>query len=219
MSKSPTSKASSKTVTKSVKSATKAKTVVKAKPVKKQAGGKKAAAKPVKAEPKEEEDGSKTRYFKVIVSGGDPHGRFSGTKPKQAATKALTSILRTRKTNKESTAGEIKFCIRECTRGSKQKTYNYIGERVKLENPMTVQIGGGDNQKTITYKFNNRVMKNKAPDQADEAVKADGTVKADGDVKAVKAVKAEKPKQKAGQKKLKAKDKAKPKSKAALSSA
>lgn len=96
------------------------------------------------------------RYFKVIIDGCDPNGRFSGTKPKQAANKALTSILK-----KKNLSGQIHFSIIECTRGSKHKQYNYIGERIKLEKPMIVKIKDGINEKIIEYRFNNKVMKNK----------------------------------------------------------
>lgn len=181
-----TASKSAKTTPKATK-ATKAKTAKPAKKVVVQTGG-----------GLEEED-SRNRYFKVILAGGDPQGRFSGTKPKQAATKALTSILRTKKSNEESTVGEFEFSIVECTRGSKHKTYNYTGERVKLDNPMTVQIGGGKDggdKKTITYKYNNRVMKNKnvvvavaVGDDANGEVKA-STKKSGGAKKAV--VKADK---------------------------
>lgn len=102
-----------------------------------------------------------TRFFKVIVNGGEPHGRFSGTKPKQAANKALTSILKTRNQTGGAITGEIKFSIVECTRKSKHKQYNYVGERIKLDKPMKVIIGKGDAAKEIEYKFNNRVMKDK----------------------------------------------------------
>jgi len=116
-----------------------------------------------KAAPKKAQSGgSKTRYFKVIEGDEDPHGRFSGTKPKQAAAKALTSILRSREESGESTTGKIKFSIVECTRGSRHKTYNYVGERIELEEPMQVTIGKGANAKVITYKFNNKVMKDKS---------------------------------------------------------
>ena len=113
------------------------------------------------AEAKAELDENRTRYFKVMVGGGDAHGRFSGTKPKQAANKALTSILKTKEKDGDATNGKIKFSIIECTRGSKHKQYNYIGERVELDNPMQVTIGKGDGAKVIEYKFNNKVMKDK----------------------------------------------------------
>jgi hypothetical protein len=130
--------------------------------------GGKANKKETKVENKEgsETENSKRRYFKVVVNGEEAHGRFSGTKPKQAANKALTSILKSKEkvggdSGQTATHGQIKFSIIECTRGSKHKQYNYVGERVKLENPMLVEIGEGDDLKVIEYKFNNRVMKDK----------------------------------------------------------
>lgn len=109
-----------------------------------------------------EDDDTKTRFFKVIVDGGEAHGRFSGTKPKQAANKALTSILKSKKQSGGSVSGKIKFSIVECTRNSKHKTYNYVGERLVLDNPIDVKIyKGTDKEKVIPYKFNNRVMKDK----------------------------------------------------------
>jgi len=110
-----------------------------------------------------EEEDSRTRYFKVIVDGGEAHGRFSGSKPKQAANKALTSIVKSRESIGQQTEGQIKFSIIECTRGSRQKTYNYIGERHLLDTPMKVPIGKGTDAKVIEYKYNNKVMKDKQP--------------------------------------------------------
>jgi hypothetical protein len=104
---------------------------------------------------------STPRYFKVVYENGQPKGRFSGTKPKQAANKALTSILKTRESDGKSTTTKIKFSIIECTRGSKHKEYNYVGERVKLDKPMEVTIGKGANAKTIKYRYNNKVFKDK----------------------------------------------------------
>jgi hypothetical protein len=116
------------------------------------------------------EDGERshgnTRFFKVKTDGRAPYGRFSGTKPKQAANKALTSILKTREKDGLGVDGQICFSIVECTRGSKHKPYHYIGERVELPNPMKVPIGKGDNAKEIVYRFNNHVMKDKGKNDA-----------------------------------------------------
>lgn len=174
----PAKKAQTKKAAQPVKKAAPAKKVGGAKKaapakkasVKKAAPVKKEKAVPVKkaVEQTPTEEDSKTRYFKVIVEGSEAHGRFSGSKPKQAANKALTSILKTREQSGGGVTGEIKFSIIECTRGSKHKTYNYIGQRVKLDKPMKVTIGSGPTAKEIEYKFNNRVMKDKqiAPVQA-----------------------------------------------------
>lgn len=98
------------------------------------------------------------RHFKLIFNGSEPTGRFSGTKPKQASNKALSSIYK----GGYSETGEIKFSIVECTQGSKRKQYNYIGERVKLDHPMVVPIKKGG-EKSITYNYNNKVRKDKDP--------------------------------------------------------
>lgn len=127
-----TTKAKGKTVTK-----------VKKVPVKKATGG--------------ADEAPDQRYFKIKSEDGTTHGRFSGKKPKQAANKALTSILKDKKKNKETIRGEVKFTITECTRGSTQKEYNYVGKRQKLEKPMEVAIG----DKKIVYQFQNNVKKAK----------------------------------------------------------
>ena len=122
---------------------------------------KKPKVEPAKVEPaKEEATGHEVRYFK-IVDGDTTKGRFSGTKPKQAANKALTSILKSKKGAGKAVTGKIKFSIQECTRRKSRKVYNYVGERIQLSEPMEVEIGKGADKKTITYKFNNRVMKDK----------------------------------------------------------
>ncbi len=161
--KATTSKATK--ASKSTKAAKTVKTATASKKVAKKATKKntKKATKKVarKAAPKQT-GGTNTRYFKVVIEGEDPHGRFSGTKPKQAANKALTSLLKTKEKDGKKTDGKIKFSIVECTRGSRHKTYNYVGERVELDNPMEVIIGSGANEKRIKYKFNNKVMKDKS---------------------------------------------------------
>lgn len=102
----------------------------------------------------------KHRYFKC-VHGGEVKGRFSGNKPKQAANKALTSIVKNSEDG-DLTGQFINFSIIECTRGSKRKEYKYKGMREKLTTPMQVSIGSGAEQKNITYNFNNKVQKLKA---------------------------------------------------------
>jgi hypothetical protein len=128
------------------------------------------------------------RYFKLMY-GGDHYGRFSGSKPKQAALKALTAITKSiyqfkagSKTDQSPVhkellkidpqkltdiiAGkEFVFSIKECTRGRKHKEYYYIGFRQKLDTPIKVIIGKGKVEKVIEYKYNNKVKKcSKMPD-------------------------------------------------------
>lgn len=150
---------------KTSKKTTAKKTVTK-KPVLKAKGGAKKAVKAKKAtkvvKPVKKVTGgakteSKNRYFKVVVDGGEAFGRFSGSKPKQAANKALTSLLRKRKENKKNTNVKLHYSIVECTRGSKRKEYKYVGNRKKLDNPVKVEIRG----KEVTYKYMNTVRKDK----------------------------------------------------------
>jgi hypothetical protein len=98
----------------------------------------------------------KTRYFKCMYS-GVLSGRFCGNKPKQAANKALTSIVKDLKDKGLSVDNDIVFSIIECTRKSRKKEYNYSGRRIKLDTPMKVKIGGGD--KIIEYNYNNKIQK------------------------------------------------------------
>ena len=102
----------------------------------------------------------KVRYFRLVVN-DEPKGRFGASKPKQAGSKAFTSLLRELKTNNKKTGGAIKFTIKECTRGSKQKECNYVGERKKLKKPTTVEIQKGGEVQTIEYWHNNHIMKDK----------------------------------------------------------
>ena len=111
----------------------------------------------------EEDGGKKSRYFKVVKDDGQTMGRFSGSKPKQAANKALTSILKELRTNNKPTVGEFAFKIKECTRGSRCKEYSYVGQRKELDEPLEVPLKGILNKdgtiKTIKYSFENIVRK------------------------------------------------------------
>lgn len=98
-------------------------------------------------------EATEPRYFKLL-SGieATPVGRFSGNKPKQAANKALTSIIKTLEKKGENTIGkEIKFTLKECTRWNKkkfkkgdkthkkiEKKYSYVGKRELLKNEIIV---------------------------------------------------------------------------------
>ena len=179
-------KPATKTVNKAVakkpvakKTATK-KAVAK-KPVAKKTATKKAVAKKPVANKttggdKVEDDGcKKSRYFKVVKDDGQTMGRFSGSKPKQAANKALTSILKELRTNNKPTVGEFAFKIKECTRGSRCKEYSYVGQRKELDEPLEVPLKGILNKdgtnKTIKYSFENIVRK--APKVVEEVAVAE----------------------------------------------
>ena len=133
------------------------------------AAGKKAAA-PKKekkaAAPKKEKEAAETksnvRSFKVQLPGSDVYvGRFTGLTPYQAANKALSKYFRETKKPK----AEIKFSIRESTRGSKRSTYTYNGERQKLDTPVEYTISNAKGEdRTIVKKFKNRLTKVKKND-------------------------------------------------------
>ena len=84
-------------------------------------------------------------------------GRYSGKKPKQAACKALTGIV---KNNSLETGEKVTFLIQECTRGSKKKKYSYTGSQVDLEEPVRITITKKDGTSSqIEYTKNNEVKK------------------------------------------------------------
>jgi len=122
---------------------------------------------PVKAEATEsvtQQEGGKrrVRYFRCIYT-DDTFGRFSGYKPKQAAGKALTSILRHREKEGQDLSQEVSFSMVECTRGGSHKVSQYTGKRVKLEKPVTVTIKTSDGKKKeINYNFTNKITKVKS---------------------------------------------------------
>ena len=148
-------KKTGKTVTKGKKRVAKSKKTVKAKkPAKKPAVKapkkkvpKKAAAPEIKLS-----DEDRKRYFKLLY--GDetvPNGRFSGKKPKQAANKAYTSIVKSLEEQGKPFIGvDIKFTLKECTRWNKKKCkkdsngdkvdklYFYIGRRELLKQEVVV---------------------------------------------------------------------------------
>ena len=115
------------------------------------------------AETQEQEGGKRKRFFKCVYE-GKVHGRYSGDKPKQAANKAFTNIIRT--LPEGGVGKKVRFQMKECTRGSNQKTSTYEGERVKLDTPLKIEIKKNtDKPKVIEYKFTNRINKVKEQTQ------------------------------------------------------
>lgn len=104
--------------------------------------------------------GKRVRSFKVMLPGGENYeGRFTGLTPYQAANKALSKYYR--ETNKPKK--QIRFSIRESTRGSKRNVYTYNGRREKLATPVEYSIKDG---RTIVKKFKNRLVKVKKSELA-----------------------------------------------------
>jgi hypothetical protein len=89
----------------------------------------------------DKEQDSKLRYFKLYYN-NENKGRYCGKKPKQAANKAFSSIVKELNNNGENGAVnvDINYSIKECTRHSKHKEYKYIGKRETLDKPVPVYI-------------------------------------------------------------------------------
>jgi hypothetical protein len=113
----------------------------------------------VKKEAVDGEDSGKpnTRSFKVQLPGTEEYvGRFTGLTPYQAANKALSKYFRETKKPK----ADIRFSIRESTRGSKRSIYTYNGQRQKLDTPVEYVINNAAGEaRTITKKFKNKLIK------------------------------------------------------------
>jgi len=105
--------------------------------------------------------GRRTRSFKVLLpTSNEYEGRFTGLTPYQAANKALSKYYR--ETNKPKK--EIRFSIRESTRGSKRSVYTYNGQREKLKIPVEYSIKDG---RTIVKHYKNRLIKIKKAELAE----------------------------------------------------
>jgi len=113
----------------------------------------------------QEEEVAGRRYFKCIMINADGKavcsGRYSGKKPKQAASKACTRLY---KDAGKKFPKNIVFGMHECTRTSKKKKkYFYVGSRTKLAKPEKVSINKKDpktgKNMVITYNYNNQVRK------------------------------------------------------------
>ena len=106
------------------------------------------------------------RTFKIVGADGIASSRFTGSTPKQAADKALTQLYRRAVdagTANESGVHEIDFTIKETTRGSKGKEFNYHGKREELKEPKQYTIKSGDKERVITIRneFTTRVNRSK----------------------------------------------------------
>ena len=77
------------------------------------------------------------RYFKLLdTTTGEYIGRYSGKNPMTAAKKAANRYLTD---NNLSTSN---ITIRESTKDSDKKVFNYIAKKEELETPVTVMIKG-----------------------------------------------------------------------------
>ena len=78
-----------------------------------------------------------TRTFKLVHPDGTEYGKYCGNCPSQAAKKAFSSLCKNKIVALYENA-EVE--IRECTRGSKKKKFMYSCQRVKLDDPVQIQV-------------------------------------------------------------------------------
>ena len=100
----------------------------------------------------EEEEVAGKRYFKCIMINENDEvlcsGRYSGKKPKQAASKACSRIYEHFKDIGQAIPESIIFGMHECTRtNKKKKKYFYTGKRIVLDHPEEVPIHQKDADK------------------------------------------------------------------------
>jgi len=108
------------------------------------------------------------RYFKMI----DPNtfnsiGRYTGSTPKQAGSKAFSKSIRKIKQEGGKIPKTSLLYLRESTQNSLKKIYAYSATRDKLSNPQKVRrtnITTGD-KKTVMYQYRNKLKKSTVPDQ------------------------------------------------------
>lgn len=81
------------------------------------------------------------RSFKVKLDINGPlYGRYNGDSPYQAANKALSEIIRNRVKNNQNSEEEISFYLVETTKSSNKKVHQYLGKRMKLEEPVKYKV-------------------------------------------------------------------------------
>merc|ERR1711871_246050 len=89
------------------------------------------------------EDKKKSRSFKIKLGDDKAYGRYTGDSPYQAANKALSELIRKKKSDGGSVAGKINFTLIESTKGSKHKHHEYVGKRVALKTPISYKTKDG----------------------------------------------------------------------------
>ena len=99
----------------------------------------------------------KIRTFKINYDGEIKKSVFKGESPYQAANKALSETIRNFiKTGGNNIDEKINFTLIESTKGSLKKEHNYEGYRVKLEQPISYKVSGGQ---VITKEYKNVLRK------------------------------------------------------------
>jgi hypothetical protein len=112
-----------------------------------------------------------SRSFKVkLEQNGPQYGRYNGDSPYQAANKALSEIIRNKVKNDEAVDEDITFFLVESTKGSTKKIHQYVGKRIKLEEPVVYTVNGSAGEQEIKKEYKNILRKVKKSElvQVDE---------------------------------------------------
>jgi hypothetical protein len=112
-----------------------------------------------------------SRSFKVkLEQTGPQYGRYNGDSPYQAANKALSEIIRNKVKNNEAVDEDITFFLVESTKGSSKKVHQYVGKRIKLDEPVKYTVNGSDGEQQIVKEYKNILRKVKKSElvQVDE---------------------------------------------------
>jgi hypothetical protein len=92
----------------------------------------------------------------LVDENGARIGRYAGTTPKRAASKAFTHMIQKLDQNQLLIPNNIPICLQEVTLNSGHKTYKFIGSRQLLSNPETLKLANGQE---ITYMYRNHIRK------------------------------------------------------------
>jgi hypothetical protein len=96
---------------------------------------------------------SNSSYYTIVdfPQDGKTYGKYYATNPKKAAIKAFNELIKFIDADLEKEGKFIVFVIKNI--GGNNKEYKYIGNRIKLENPVLNKKNG----KEITYLYKNVV--------------------------------------------------------------
>ena len=104
---------------------------------------------------------NKYRSFELIYKNNNNEivccGNYLGAKPKQAAAKAFSGLIKLLKKTNSYNIGEIKyFGIKETTTGSNNKKFWFSGQCIELNDPVTIETSSGEK---ITYTYSTTIKK------------------------------------------------------------
>jgi hypothetical protein len=126
-----------------------------------------------------DENENKKRSFKMLDESGNSRGRYTGSGPKQAASKAYSKYVQglSSAEKKKIKGGSVatKIYVKESTRGGRKKIFGYEVRRVALDDPHTSQVTNKEGEvKEIVYKHRNVVRRYAIPENVLAKLSQDG---------------------------------------------